>query len=348
LIGGEGLTATVALTGSGRLRRALALEPTSVTFSPTPLGGQSGPLTIAARNAGQAPVAIQSVTLGGAGADQFAVVSSECSGATLAPGSACSIGLVAKPTRVGASAATLTVTGQQGESAAATLDVDGQPMAVLTITPAAVAFPSTIVGTSGPAVDLAVANTGGSPVTISAVALQGAGADQFTVAADGCTTIVLAVGASCTVSLAPVPTRAGQQTAVFLVTGDGGQSASATLDVLAGIAPTLRMNPAVVRPGDVTVAVGAGFPPNRDVALSFSRGTNTYKVTTDATGAFRLTIVMLRNGLPIGGMQLIAADQTDFTGVRAPLLVDQASFQPSASRDAAFTNGVTTMFARHG
>jgi hypothetical protein len=47
-------------------------------------------------------------------------------------------------------------------------------------------------------------------------------------------------------------------------------------------------------------------------------------------------------------VQVLAADQADFSGVFAPLLIDQATFQPSGGVSPAFTNGLSAIVGRNG
>ena len=131
----------------------------------------------------------------------------------------------------------------------------------------------------------------------------------------------------------------------------GGQSASAILRISGTVqlfTPTLKMNPGVVSPGEVTVAIGEGFPPNIDVELAFFGELPFATVHTDAAGAFRFDFLMLRNGVRIGGKRVIAIDQPQFTGVFAPLLIDLATFRPAGFTNPAFTVGVRSMFSRGG
>ena len=108
------------------------------------------------------------------------------------------------------------------------------------------------------------------------------------------------------------------------------------------------MNPGVVSPGEVTVAIGSGFPPNIDVELAFRDEPAFATVQTDATGAFRYNFLVLRNGIRIGGREVVAVDQPQFSGVFAPLLIDLATFRPAGFSSPAFTSGIRAMVSRGG
>jgi hypothetical protein len=108
------------------------------------------------------------------------------------------------------------------------------------------------------------------------------------------------------------------------------------------------MNPGVVSPSEVTAALGSGFPPNIDVQLAFVGEAPFATVHTDAVGAFRFDYLLLRNGIRIGGTEVVAVDQPQFTGVRAPLLIDLATFRPAGFSSPAITSGVRAMVSRNG
>jgi hypothetical protein len=93
--------------------------------------------------------------------------------------------------------------------------------------------------------------------------------------------------------------------------------------------PILEMNPAVGPTGRVTLALGKGFPANTKVQLKWAgnlRGT--WSVTTDASGKFRLPI-LVNSGEPIGGRMMTAVDQPgSFTNVGSEFLAQLPTFRP--------------------
>ena len=185
---------------------------------------------------------------------------------------------------------------------------------------------------------------------LAGVGLGGAGADQFQVTGNSCGA-TLAGGASCNVAVAATITRAGATSATLGVLGTGGQSAQATLRLTGTVqlfTPVLKMNPGVVRPGDVTTAIGTDFPPNVDVELAFTGEAPFATVHTDAAGAFTFALIILRNGIRVGGHEVVAIDQPQFSGVRAALLFDLATYRPSGINSPAITNGVRAMYSRSG
>jgi len=218
------------------------------------------------------------------------------------------------------------------------------------IAPGVANYGSSPVGTSLPPKKFTVTNPGQTAVPLAGVGLSGAGADQFAVGANTCTGS-LGPGAACTIDVAATITRQGATSAILGVLGTGGQSTQATLRITGTIqlfTPTLKMNPGVVSASEVTAAIGTGFPPNIDVQLAFEGEAPFATVHTDDAGAFRYNYLLLRNGVRIGGHQIVALDQPQFTGVRAPLLIDLATFRPSGFGNPALTNGVRSLVSRGG
>ncbi len=361
-----------------RERPAALSTGAEVAFGSVTIGTLAGPMSITVTNTSNVSVQIDDVA---SPAAPFAVATDGCSGVTLVPAAACTMTVTFTPGSPGDAAASVTITGD-GATATTSLHGAGITPGALILTPAAHDFGSGVAGTSFPAATFTVTNTGGSATGVTAVGLAGTGADQFDLLADTCTATMLPTTASCTFEVSSVVTRAGPQQSAILVSGSNGQTLSAALLVTGAAAPpevtptppppplpttaptpppttapptptpvftpTIVMNPGVVRPGQVTTAVGSGFPPGATVQLAFS-GEAPFAVTTaDAAGAFRAPMLILRNAPRVGPYEVLALDQPQFSGVRAPLLVDLASFQPSGANDAGVTNGLRALYGRGG
>lgn len=126
-----------------------------------------------------------------------------------------------------------------------------------------------------------------------------------------------------TVAAAPKPTVAP---VIVLETIPPTAAPTTTIALLQ---PELQMNPAVGPTGRVTLALGKGFPANTKVQLKWAgklRGT--WSVTTDATGKFRLPI-LVNSGEPIGGRMMTAVDQPgSFVNVGSEFLAQLPTFRP--------------------
>ncbi len=329
--------------------RPIALDVTpTLNFGTVDVGQQSAPQNAVVVNTSGVPINISGVT---SPAAPFSITGNGCSG-TLPPGASCAVTVVFSPTVAGPATSSITISGD-GLSVSVSLVGTGRaPEGSLIINPASVNFGTAPVGTTLPARNLVVSNPGQLAVPFSDVSLSGGDADQFAIASNGCTGS-LAGGASCTITVTSTPTRTGALTGILSVRGTGGQVAQATLRVRGtGVTivftPTLKMNPGVVSPGEVTTAIGAGFPPGIEVQVAFEGESPFATVTTDGAGEFHVQYLLLRNGIRIGGRQIVVTSPAEFTDVRAPLLIDLATFRPSGFSSPAITSGVRSLVSRNG
>jgi hypothetical protein len=332
-------------------QRPIALDITpTIDFGTLDVGVQSAPQNAVVTNTSNVAINIGAVA---PPAGPFTITANTCGG-VLAPGATCAVTIVFTPPAPGSASSTLTISGD-GLSVSSSLVGSGRAPNVpipgsLKIVPGSANYGSAAVGSSLPAKTFTISNPGQTAVTIAAIALGGAGSDQFAITANNCPG-ALGGGASCTVDVAATVTREGAMSATLGVAGSGGQAAQATLRVrgtLQLFTPTLKMNPGVVSASEVTAAIGSGFPPNIDVQLAFFGEPPFATVHTDAAGAFVYDYLVLRNGVRIGGKQVIAVDQAQFSGVHAPLLIDLATFRPAGFSSPAFTSGVRSLVSRGG
>jgi hypothetical protein len=115
----------VTLTGTG-VQAAVSLTPTSYTFPNQTRRTTSAPFTFTLSNPGTASLTINSISLGGANANQFAIQSRTFTN-TLATGSSCNINVVFSPTNRATYNATLQVNDNApGSPQTATLTGTGQ------------------------------------------------------------------------------------------------------------------------------------------------------------------------------------------------------------------------------
>jgi hypothetical protein len=161
------------------------------------------------------------------------------------------------------------------------------------VTPAAIAFPDTAPGAQSAAQTVTVSNTGTVPLPVSGAALIDAGAVQFAKTADTCSGASVAVGHSCTVSVAFAPTAAGAASARLRIS-DG--SATSPHDVAlsgTGAAPATGDTPATgPPPGPAGPAAGGQssvLPPSNafrlvSVKADRKRGELRLVVHTDTPG----------------------------------------------------------------
>lgn len=103
----EGDALTVTLEGNGVAPR-IEVSPTGLSFESQEVGTTSEAMTVTITNSGTAALET-TVTLGGANPREFAVESDKCSEAALAPGDACSVGVVLRPSSEDTFSASLTI-----------------------------------------------------------------------------------------------------------------------------------------------------------------------------------------------------------------------------------------------
>ena len=318
---------------------ALDITPT-LNFGTVDVGTQSAPQNAVVTNTSGVSINIGGVT---SPAAPFSIIANGCGG-VLAPGASCAVTVVFTPTSGGPASSSITVSGD-GLSVSVSLLGTGRSSGALAINPTSADYGTAPIGASLAARNFVVTSTGTAAVALVAVTLSGTGADQFAIGTNTCTG-TLAPGATCTVAVSATVTRQGSLSATLSVRGTGGESAQASLRVRGDLelfTPTLKMNPGVVGPGEITAAIGSDFPPNIDVQLAFAGEDPFTTVHTDADGAFRFNLLVLRNGIRIGGREVIAVDQPQFSGVRAPLLIDLATFRPSGFASPAF-GGVRSLY----
>jgi hypothetical protein len=131
-------TLTVASTSSAQAqvvlsataKAAIVVDSASYTFASTTVGQSSATRTFTFTNATNAPTTgALTAALGGAGASQFRLITDNCTGTTLTGAgdatSSCTVIVRFDPTSAGVKAATLTVSGTPGDSAAAALGGTG-------------------------------------------------------------------------------------------------------------------------------------------------------------------------------------------------------------------------------
>ncbi len=364
-IAGEGQTATTTLQGSGRVqRRALSVDDGNIEFPSTATGTRGGPSTVTVRDTGDLPVAIAGVALEGAAADQFSILGNGCAGQTLTPNATCQVTVVALPSAPGTLQATLAVTGSNGESTSATLNVIAFTSTVATTTtttttrpppttlapgvlvakPATLAFATTAIGAQSTPSTVTVSNSGGSGVSITTATITG-GDGQFSIVTDTCASAQLGAGHSCSVAIVVHPTQGGTITASLTVRGSRGESTIVALTAPSTFAPSLTVVPRIVRSGDLTTVRGANFPPGRPVVVQLSRpgggGMLPFATaTTGADGGFTVAVVVARQGLGTGPWEVVVVDQPDFSAVSAPLLVDRSGPAPGGATAAAGIGGI--------
>ena len=235
---------TVALSGTATAP-TLSFTPASLTFASTILGTTTAAQIVTIKNTGTATATFSGAsTITGTNATSFVMSATTCS-TTLAAGASCSNSVEFKPTVAGALTAAVTYKDNAtGGTQTVTLKGTGLAIPTLSITPAALTFASTILGTTTAAQVITIKNTGTTTATFSAAsAITGTNATSFLLIATTCST-TLAAGASCTNSVEFKPTIAGALTAAVTYKDNAtGGTQTVTLKGTGLAVPTLSFTP---------------------------------------------------------------------------------------------------------
>jgi hypothetical protein len=227
---------TATLDGTGILA-IFSVTPTSHDFGSVPVGEAGGTQTFTVGNVGTAPLEIGAVAIAGTDPASFELVEGEdqCSGATLAPTTTCTVEVGFEPQAAGVLSAEIEFTGTDPER----VPVHGTGTAAeLEAAPASIDFGSVDVG-SGPAPQtVTLVNSGDAAATLGETELEGPGSGQFEIAADGCKGQVLAAeGGSCELSLRYLASAPGSAEAEVRVTPGSGNAVAVGLAGTAVAAP---------------------------------------------------------------------------------------------------------------
>lgn len=213
---------TVPLSGIGSNAATDTLSPLALTFAQQVVNTISPAQTVTLSNDGDVPltlVAAQILT-----GDFIAV---NACGPTVPAHTACGISVSFTPKHVGVSTGVLQITdGQRAQ----TIALNGTAIAGagISLSPSILTFANTGVGTAGAPQTLTLTNNGGIPLQLSAITLTG----NFGIIAGSntCSTAnAIAVGGTCSMGIAFLPTTAGMLTGSVILTSNAAtQSAQLT------------------------------------------------------------------------------------------------------------------------
>ncbi len=208
-------------------------QPPRAAFTPLvlDLGEQRVPTTgdpseVVVTNVGERPMSMTLVVVTGTAAEEFAVVSEECSGVIVEPEGSYPVTVGFTPQEMGVRKAVLELHGELVDSPAS-LSLVGTGIAPLAgVEPRQLDFGSRGVGTTSDSVTVTVTNTGTAPLEIERLAIEGAAATDFRRRSDKCGKQTLPPAESCTVRVAFSPRAAGERVAQLAVHSDALEETS--------------------------------------------------------------------------------------------------------------------------
>jgi Bacterial Ig-like domain (group 3)/Pro-kumamolisin, activation domain len=244
-----GVLQDVLLAGVASTASTVLASPSSLDFGLLNVGATGSPESVQILNTGGAPVTFSGLSITGANAADFTLITDSC--ADLAFAQACSISLLFSPGAAGPRTATLYIADSAtGSPQAVTLTGLGQPAGASLSLPPALDLGSAVKGVPVSAT-FSPMNTGTAAVTFTRVSVSGANAADFVIAQNSCVQVI-AFG-SCSIQVSFNPGAAGARTA-NLVFADNATGSPQTV-VLNGVgilpAATLVLPPALAFPATV-------------------------------------------------------------------------------------------------
>ncbi|MGB7190568.1 MAG: choice-of-anchor D domain-containing protein, partial [Acidobacteriaceae bacterium] len=182
-----------------------------LSFGSVGIGGSSASQTITVTNGTSASVALSGAGISGTNAADFAVSSTTC-GSSLGASASCTANVFFKPTATGARGATWAVNDGSGPLSVALSGSGVSSAGSASASPTSITWGQVAVGQAGGPKTATLANTGGSPISISSIAFTGANSGDFAIYQQTCGS-TLAASASCTVTILFKPTASGTRTA---------------------------------------------------------------------------------------------------------------------------------------
>jgi sugar lactone lactonase YvrE len=317
---------SIALTCTGTSAAApqAALTPATANFGSQTVGTTGAAQTFTLANTGNVVLTINSISLGGTNASEFAIASKTC-GASLAAGTSCTVSVTFAPTAAGSATATLSVSDNaSGSPQTSTLTGTGTAAAApaATLTPSTLNFGSIETGTKSTAQNATLTNTGNAPLAIASVSLTGTNSAAFT-STNTCGS-TLAAGASCSISVTFNPTSAGTDAATLSVNDNAPGSPQTSSLVGVATAPP----PAA----DFSIAA---TPANQSVTSGSSA---VYQVNlASINGSFTQQVTFAASGLPTGATVTFtpASVTPGSAGSSSTMTIQTLAQQASVKQDRA-------------
>jgi hypothetical protein len=227
----------ISLTGSGApvAVPGIAISAATLNLGGTVVNTTGAQQSIVITNSGFATLNLTGIAVTGAGFARVAPsTGSPANCATsVAPSGTCQIALACTPTALGTIAGQLSIThNATGSPTNIALSCTGNPLPVpvIALTPS-VDFGDQIVNTASTVRNVSIGNTGTAPLTVSAISITGANANQF-VQTGQCASV--APGASCPLAVTFTPTSIGAKTASISVTSNAQNAATVNSISLTG------------------------------------------------------------------------------------------------------------------
>lgn len=233
-------TLNVTLTGSGTGAIA-GVAPAALDLGAENVGDTTAVKSVTVTNTGETALVVSAIVLSGTDAADFATTASLP--LTVAPGASSAVGFTMTPSTAGARSATATLQTNDPLTPATAVALSGigtSPAISSSVT--AFAFGDVRVGQTA-TLPVTLTNTGTGPLTLSALTLAGANADEVSVSTVALP-IVLAPNGKKVIDVTFGPTVLGAATAKLVVTSDDATTPTLNLPITGnGVSPTVSISP---------------------------------------------------------------------------------------------------------
>jgi centrosomal CEP192-like protein/ASPM-SPD-2-Hydin domain-containing protein len=277
----------VNLSGTG-VAPAVSFSVAALAFGNQVTNTTSAAQSVTLTNTGSGVLSLSSVAITGTNPADFAISANPC-GPTVAPGANCSISVTFTPLGNGARAASLTLIDNASTSPQS-VNLTGNGLNPLAVTPAILAFGNEGAGTTSAAKNVTLRNNTSASVTITGTSFTGPNATEFAQAATTCGSS-LAAHASCTISITFSPVAVGAESATLSITDSAANSPQAVTFSGTGVQP-VTLSVATLNFGNQGIASTSDpknvtVKNNNSVALNFTgmtiTGTNAADYAESAT-----------------------------------------------------------------
>ncbi|HEY6444926.1 MAG TPA: choice-of-anchor D domain-containing protein [Acidobacteriaceae bacterium] len=269
-------TQKLTLSGTGLAPPQIMSSPSSLSFGIVTINSTSSAQIVTVNNTGGFAI-IDLAALVTAG---FGIASNSCP-VSLAAGSSCQIGIDFGPTVASSVTGTLTLSASNlAASSLVALSGTGVTPGNIVLTPVAITYPATLIGSTAAAQNVTVANTGGSPVALTNETVSG----DFAISSNTCGS-TLAPPGSCQIAIVFTPSASGTRSGSLFVFDSLGTQ-TATLSGAGQSAATDTLAPASLAFGNQQVgATGAA----QIITLANNGDQTLTGIAVSSTGHFTLT-----------------------------------------------------------
>ncbi|MFY9487737.1 MAG: choice-of-anchor D domain-containing protein, partial [Solirubrobacterales bacterium] len=232
------------LTGTATASAVIGVDPVSWDYANQPVAaGPTVARNFRVQNYGSAALNIASITLTGADAAQFALVT-DCTSASLVTPAFCDTTVTFDPSSVGTKTANLRFT-HNADDGVTEIPLTGAGTVPGISGPASIDFaPRDVLAGASAASAAVITNTGLAPLTITAAVMTGANPGDFFAVDSTCFGGPVLAGSSCTINTFFDPTAVGARTATLEVASNAGADIGIPLTGTGTVSPQFSVGPA--------------------------------------------------------------------------------------------------------